>query len=282
MDERERVGQKGGLNRQYIADAFAEELFTGNPAAVLPCKQKPDAALMQSIAIENNYSETAFVVKTGSGAYDLRWFTPGGEIDLCGHATLASAYVVSEFVEPGVSEMRFQTLSGELRATREGEWITLDFPVGKAKPVPVTEAMLAATDGLAREAYFDGGDLVLTVGREEELARFVPNDGLILKLDGLRDGLGLILTAPSAEYDFVSRYFYPCSYPRAHVMEDPVTGRAHTFLAPVWAKKLGKTRMTARQISRRGGVVAVRLEGGRVFLGGKVVLFMEGEIPFDL
>lgn len=143
--------------RQYIADAFAEELFTGNPAAVLPCKQMPDAALMQSIAIENNYSETAFVVKTGSGAYDLRWFTPSGEIDLCGHATLASAYVVSEFVEPGVSEMRFQTLSGELRATREGEWITLDFPVGKAKPVPVTEAMLAATDGLAREAYFDGG-----------------------------------------------------------------------------------------------------------------------------
>ena len=120
------------------------------------------------------------------------------------------------------------------------------------------------------------------MGSEEELARFVPNDGLILKLDGLRDGLGLILTAPSAEYDFVSRYFYPCSYPRAHVMEDPVTGRAHTFLAPVWAKKLGKTRMTARQISRRGGVVAVRLEGGRVFLGGKVVLFMEGEIPFDL
>ncbi len=96
--------------RQYIADAFAEELFTGNPAAVLPCKQMPDAALMQNIAIENNYSETAFVVKTGSGAYDLRWFTPGGEIDLCGHATLASAYVVSEFVEPGVSEMRFQGL----------------------------------------------------------------------------------------------------------------------------------------------------------------------------
>lgn len=268
--------------RQYIADAFAEELFTGNPAAVLPCKQMPEAALMQSVAIENNYSETAFVVKTGSGTYDLRWFTPGGEIDLCGHATLASAYVVSEFVEPGVSEMRFQTLSGELRAMREGDWITLDFPVGKTRPVPVTEAMLAATDGLAREAYFDGGDLVLTVGSEEELARFVPNDGLILKLDGLRDGLGLILTAPSAEYDFVSRYFYLCSYPRAHVMEDPVTGRAHTFLAPVWAKKLGKTRMTARQISRRGGVVAVRLEGGRVFLGGKVVLFMEGEIPFDL
>ncbi len=268
--------------RQYIVDAFAEELFTGNPAAVLPCKRMPDSALMQSIAIENNYSETAFVVRTGTGAYSLRWFTPSGEIDLCGHATLASAYIAGEFMDPGVLEMRFQTLSGELRATRDGDWITLDFPVGKTKPVPVTEAMLAATDGLAREAYFDGGDLVLVVESEEALARFVPNDDLILRLEGVETGLGLILTAPSAKYDFVSRYFYPCSYPRTGVMEDPVTGRAHTFMAPVWAEKLGKTRMTARQISRRGGVVSVRLAGDRVFLGGKVRLFMEGEIPFDL
>lgn len=268
--------------KQYIVDAFAEELFTGNPAAVLPCKQMPDAALMQSIAIENNYSETAFVVKTGPGTYDLRWFTPDGEIDLCGHATLASAYVAGEFLEPGVSELRFRTLSGELRAARDGDWIILDFPVGKTKPVPVTEAMLAASDGLAREAYCDGGDLVLVVEGEEALARFVPGDQRILRLKDLRDGLGLILTAPSREYDFVSRYFYPSSYPRTCVLEDPVTGRAHTFLAPIWAKKLGKTRMTARQISRRGGVVAVRLEGDRVFLGGKARLFMEGEIPFDL
>lgn len=267
--------------KQYIADAFAEELFTGNPAAVLPCKRMPDPAFMQSIAIENNYSETAFVVKTGTGTYDLKWFTPSGEIDLCGHATLASAYVASEFMDPGVKEMRFRTLSGELRAVREGDRITLDFPAGKTKPIPVTEAMLAASDGLAREAYADGGDLVLVVESEEALARFIPSDGPVLKL-GLKDGLGLILTAPSSKYDFVSRYFYPCSYPRAYVMEDPVTGRAHTFLAPVWAEKLGKTRMRARQLSRRGGVLAVRLEGDRVFLGGRVQLFMEGDIPFDL
>ncbi len=268
--------------KQYIVDAFAEELFTGNPAAVLPCKRMPDPELMWKIAIENNYSETAFAVKTGGGTYDLKWFTPGGEIDLCGHATLAAAYVIGRFVEPGVREMRFRTLSGELRAARDGERVFLDFPVGRTRPVPVTEAMLAAADGMAREAYFDGGDLVIAVESEAELERFIPSDDRILKLEDLRDGLGLVLTAPSAEYDFVSRYFYPCSYPRAHVMEDPVTGRAHTFLAPIWAEKLGKTVMTARQISRRGGVVSVRLEGERVFLGGRARLFMEGEIPFDL
>lgn len=268
--------------KQYIVDAFAEELFTGNPAAVLPCKKMPEPELMQNIAIENNYSETAFVVKTGTGTYDLKWFTPSGEIDLCGHATLASAYVVSEFVDPGVKELCFRTLRGELRAARDGNQVTLDFPVGKTRPVPVTEAMLAASDGLAREAYFDGGDLVIVIEDEEALARFVPNDERILRLEGVRDGLGLALTAPSRKYDFVSRYFYPCTYPRAYVMEDPVTGRAHTFMAPVWAKKLEKTRMTTRQISRRGGVMTVRLEGDRVFLGGGVQLFMEGEIPFDL
>ena len=257
--------------RQYIVDAFAEELFTGNPAAVLPCKQMPDAALMQSIAIENNYSETAFVVKTGSGAYDLRWFTPSGEIDLCGHATLASAYVVSEFVESGVSEMRFQTLSGELRATREGEWITLDFPVGKTKPVPVTEAMLAATDGLAREAYFDGGDLVLTVGSEEELARFVPNDGLILKLDGLRDGLGLILTAPSVEYDFVSRYFYPLFLSQGPCHGGPRNRAGSHLPGPCLGKEAGKNPHDGPAdfpAGRRGGRPAGRrpgLPGGKGF-----------------
>lgn len=268
--------------KQCIVDAFAEELFTGNPAAVLPCKKMPGPELMQSIAIENNYSETAFVVKTGTGTYDLKWFTPSGEIDLCGHATLAAAYVVSEFVDPGVVEIRFRTLSGELRASRDGDRITLDFPVGRVKPVPVTETMRAATDSLAREAYFDGGDLVIVIEDEEALAQFIPNDELILRLEGVRDGLGLVLTAPSRKYDFVSRYFYPCTYPRAYVMEDPVTGRAHTFMAPIWAEKLGKTHMTARQISQRGGVMTVRLEGDRVFLGGRVQLFMEGEIPFDL
>lgn len=260
--------------KQYIVDAFAEELFTGNPAAVLPCKAMPTPELMQKIAIENNYSETAFVVKTGGGKYDLKWFTPGGEVDLCGHATLAAAYVLNQFVDNGIEEMCFNTLSGELRAIRDGEQFTLDFPIGRTKPVPVTEAMLRATDGMAREAYFDEGDLVIIVDDEEKLQQFVPNDELILKLDGL----GLIMTAPSRQYDFVSR----CFYPKLNVPEDPVTGRAHTFTGPIWAEKLGKNVMRARQISKRSGVLTVSLIKNRVYLSGRVQLFMQGEIPFEL
>ncbi|MDD4076145.1 MAG: PhzF family phenazine biosynthesis protein [Eubacteriales bacterium] len=259
--------------KQYIVDAFAETLFTGNPAAVLPCETMPTAACMQQIAIENNYSETAFVVKTGDGRYDLKWFTPGGEIDLCGHATLATAYVINRFADPGTEEMRFQTLSGELKATKEGALFTLDFPVGKVKPVPVTEDMRRATDGMAKEAFFDGGDLVVLIEDEEKLRLFVPDDERIEKLEGL----GLVLSAPSARYDFVSR----CFYPKLHVSEDPVTGRAHTFLAPIWAQKLEKDVMRAKQLSKRTGVVTVRLLGDRVYLSGKVQLFMQGEIADD-
>lgn len=260
--------------KQYIVDAFAEELFTGNPAAVLPCKTMPTPEIMLKIAIENNYSETAFVVKTGEGKYDLKWFTPGGEIDLCGHATLATAYIVSRFVDYGIEKMSFKTLSGELSVTRDGEQFTLDFPVGKTKPISVTEAIMRATDGMAKEAYFDGGDLVVIVDDEKKLQQFVPNDELISKLEGM----GLVVSAPSKQYDFVSR----CFYPKLNVSEDPVTGRAHTFMAPIWAEKLGKRIMTAKQISKRGGVITVCPTKDRVLLSGKAQLFMEGEIPFEL
>ncbi len=260
--------------KQYLVDSFAEELFSGNPAAVLICKTMPSPKMMQNIAIENNYSETAFAVKTGPKTYDLKWFTPGGEIDLCGHATLATAYVLNQFVQPGLDEIHFHTLSGDLKATKEGEEFTLDFPAGKTKLIAVTDAIQQASGGIAKEAYFDGGDLVVLVNSEEELQQFIPNDRLIATLDGL----GLLLTAPSQKYDFVSR----CFYPKLKVSEDPVTGRAHTFLAPIWAKKLGKSRMTAKQISKRGGVVTMRICKDRVLLGGKVQLFMQGEIPLDL
>lgn len=259
---------------QYIVDAFAEELFTGNPAAVLPCREMPSPELMQKIALENNYSETAFVVKKSEGQYDLKWYTPGGEIDLCGHATIATAFVLHNFVDKGVEKMCFNTLSGELVVTKEADGFTMSLPVGKTKPIPLTEQISAASSNLAKEAYFDGGDMVVVVSGEEELKSYVPDSELIKKLDGL----GLILTARSDRYDFVSR----CFYPKLNVLEDPVTGRAHTFMAPVWAEKLGKKVMTARQISDRGGVMTVRLDGERVFLTGKVQLFMRGEIPFDL
>lgn len=259
---------------QYIVDAFAEELFTGNPAAVLPCREMPSPELMRKIALENYYSETAFVVKRSEGRYDLKWYTPGGEIDLCGHATIATAFVLNNFADKGVERMCFNTLSGELVVTKEADGFTMSLPVGKTKPIPLTAQISAASSNLAKEAFFDGGDMVVVVSGEEELKSYVPDSELIEKLDGL----GLILTARSDRYDFVSR----CFYPKLNVLEDPVTGRAHTFMAPVWAEKLGKKVMTARQISDRGGVMTVRLDGERVFLTGKVQLFMRGEIPFDL
>ena len=260
--------------KQYIADAFTDCLFGGNPAAVLPCKAMPAPELMQAIAIENNYSETAFVVKTGPGRYHLKWFTPGGEVALCGHATLATSFVLHRFVDPDTREMHFDTLSGELIVTVGEKGYTMDFPVGANKRIPLTEAILAATNGLAREAYYDGDDLLDLVESEAALAGLVPNYDAMKEIDGR----GLILTAPSEAYDFVSR----CFYPKLNVPEDPVTGSAHTQLTPFWAERLGKQEMTAKQISHRGGILRVSLQNGRVFITGNAVLFMDGEIPFDL
>ena len=259
---------------QYIADAFTDTLFAGNPAAVLPCRTMPDPELMQAIAIENNYSETAFVVKRGTGNYDLKWFTPGGEVELCGHATLATSFVLYQYADKGVEEMHFHTLSGELIVRPAKDGYTMDFPVGPYKPIPVSAAILAATGGLAKEAYYDGGDLIAVVDSEKDLAALVPDYDAMGKVDGR----GLIITAKSKDYDFVSR----CFYPKLNVPEDPVTGSAHTYLTPLWSDKLGKTSMVARQLSPRGGTLRVSLEGPRVFITGQAVLFMKGEIPFDL
>ena len=259
---------------QYIADAFTDTLFAGNPAAVLPCKRMPEPALMQAIAIENNYSETAFVVKREKSHYDLKWFTPGGEVALCGHATLATSFVLHQYVDKGVEEMHFHTLSGELIVTPGENGYTMDFPAGPYKPIPVTEVLLAATGGLAKEAYYDGGDTIAVIDSEADLAALVPDYDAMCKVDGR----GLIITAKSKDYDFVSR----CFYPKLNVPEDPVTGSAHTYLTPLWADKLGKTEMIARQLSPRGGTLHVKLGAQRVYITGQAVLFMQGEIPFDL
>lgn len=260
--------------KQYIVDAFAEELFTGNPAAILPCRQMPQTDLMLKIAIENNYSETAFVVKRKPGQYDLKWFTPGGEIDLCGHATLGTSYIVSRFVDPGTEEMHFHTLSGELIVRKTEHGFTMDFPVGKSKSIPLTQDLLDASNGIAKEAFYDGGDMVLVVSDEEAIQSFIPDEEKILKVEGV----GFILTAASEQYDFVSR----CFYPKLKILEDPVTGRAHTYMAPIWHRKLGKSVMRAKQISARGGILTVEDKGERILISGNVQLFMEGEIPFDL
>ena len=236
----------------------------------------PSSELMQKIAIENNYSETAFVVKKSKGQYDLKWFTPGGEIDLCGYATLATAFVVFNFVDKDLEEMHFHTLSGELIVKKDEKGYTMDFPVGKSKLISLNESILLASNQLAKEAYFDGGDMIVFVPSEKDLKNFKPDFELIKKVDGL----GFILTAKSEDknFDFVSR----CFYPKVSVPEDPVTGRAHTYLTPIWIEKLGKKVMTAKQISQRGGILTVRQEGDRVFITGNAQLFMEGNIPFDL
>lgn len=260
--------------KQYIADAFTDRLFGGNPAAVLPCRTMPPTELMHAIAIENNYSETAFVVKTGPGRYHLKWFTPVGEVELCGHATLATSFVLHNFVEPGIREMHYDTISGELIVTAGENGFTLDFPIGPYKRIPLTGSILAATGGLAKEAYFEEGDMLVLVDSESDLATFVPDFEAMKMLEGR----GLVMTAASKEYDFVSR----CFYPKLDVPEDPVTGSAHTYLTPFWAERLGKRDMVAKQISRRGGILKVSLGENRVYITGNAVLFMEGEIPFDL
>lgn len=259
---------------QYIVDAFAEKLFSGNPAAVLPCRSMPSEKLMLDIARENNYSETAFVVRRSPGEYDLKWFTPGGEIDLCGHATLATAFVMYNYADRGCEVMHFHTLSGILTVNCGQDGFTLDFPVGRVKPIPLTDDIRQACGDMAVEAWFDGGDMVVIVDSEQSLRTFQPDERAISRISGL----GFILTARSVEFDFVSR----CFYPKLSVLEDPVTGRAHTYLAPVWIRKLHKNIMRAKQISSRGGIMTVALKNDRVLLTGQAQLFMQGEIPFDL
>ena len=260
--------------KQYVVDAFAEELFTGNPAAVLPCRKMPSGEIMQKIAIENNYSETAFVVKKETGRYDLKWFTPGSEVKLCGHATLATAFVLTQFAYPGEDTLRFDTLSGELTVTRDGEYYTLNFPKGNLERIPVDQAILRASNDLAKEAYRNNGTVLVLIECEEQLKAFQPDAEAIIPLGDQ----GMIVTAPSSAYDFVSR----CFYPALGVLEDPVTGSAHTFLGPFWAERLKKETLLAKQISPRGGVLKVRPVGDRVAISGKAKLFMAGDIPFDL
>ena len=229
---------------------------------------------VKAIAIENNYSETAFVVKTAPGQYQLKWFTPGCEVDLCGHATLATAFVLHQYVDPGVREMHFQTRSGELIVRVSEEGYTLDFPAGKLETLPLSDRILSASNGLAHEAWIGGDNTIVMLSSEAELTQLKPDFDAIMQLDSE----GLILTAPSDRYDFVSR----CFFPKQSIPEDPVTGSAHTWLTPLWAEKLAKQSMTAKQVSRRGGILKVSLNGERVLITGMAVLFMAGEIPFDL
>ncbi len=261
----------------YQVDAFTDHVFGGNPAAVCPLDTWLDDDVMQHIAMENNLAETAFIVPGGeAGAdYGLRWFTPTIEVDLCGHATLASAYVVFHYLRPDLADVSFSSLSGRLGVSRSGSILTLDFPA--RPPTPVDEpANFRSVLNIQPEAVLrprpDCGKTVAVLTDAEAVREFVPNFDYIANMPGD----GLIVTAPGddQEIDFVSRYFAP----HAGIPEDPVTGSAHCVSVPYWSERLGKTSLKARQISRRGGELDCELRDGRVFMGGKGVLYLEGTI----
>ncbi|MGE5648058.1 MAG: PhzF family phenazine biosynthesis protein [Acidobacteriota bacterium] len=253
----------------YQIDAFAARLFAGNPAAVCPLNEWLDDALMQSIAAENNLSETAFFVRRGEGRYHLRWFTPVSEIDLCGHATLASAYVVLNYLESAARLVRFETRSGELRVERQGDLLSMDFPARPPQPCPPNPALAAAL-GMAPKELWTSRDALAVYESEDDIRALSP-DMRALAATGL---FAIIVTAPGREADFVSRFFAPGS----GIDEDPVTGSAHCTLVPYWSKRLGRTELRAWQVSARSGELFCRDLGGRVSIAGRAVPYLEGFI----
>ena len=265
--------EKRDKMKQYIVDTFASEIFHGNPAAVCIMDKWPSDSVIQSAAQENSLPETAFAVPEGDG-YSLRWFTPGREIDLCGHATLATAFVLFNFYDKDKEKIVFNTMSGELTVTKKGELFEMDFPVYKLKKVPVTETMVEALGARPVEAYL-GRDLVC-VFESEEAVRALKID--LAKAKNL-DGLVLNVTAPAqagSAYDIVSR----CFAPKLNVAEDPACGSGHCHIVPYWAKKLGKNKITAYQASARGGTLYCTVEGDRIKMAGGAVLYAAGEVFF--
>ena len=257
--------------RYYVVDAFAKQVFGGNPAGVCVLEQPLEAESMQQIASENNLSETAFVYKREAGKYDLRWFTPKAEIDLCGHATLGTAYVIAHFVDPDVEKMEFDTCSGILTVVKKGELLEMDFPSRMPEEIPVTEEMVQALGGQKIKAAYLSRDLILELEDMEAVQQVTPDFARVL---ALKDGLGCVVTAQGKDCDFVSR----CFFPKLGVNEDPVTGSAHSSLIPFWAKRLQKTEMTAEQLSARGGVLVVADCGERVRIAGSAVLYLQGTL----
>lgn len=256
--------------KQYTVDAFTEKVFAGNPAAVCVMDKWLSDEIMKKIAMENNLSETAFAVKEGD-LYHLRWFTPAGEVNLCGHATMATSYVILNIVEPELQQVKYTTRSGILTVTKKGKLLEMNFPVWKHSEIPVTDDMELAFG--ARPAYaYKSNVLLCVMEKAEDVRKCKPNQDVILnKLGG-----GAIITAKDEKYDFVSRVFAPIGM----VPEDPVTGSAHCVLTPYWSEQLGKTEFNAYQASRRGGELHCELKGDRVFISGYATLFAESEIYF--
>ncbi len=254
----------------YQVDAFASKLFSGNPAAVVPLKKWISAELMQQLAMENNLAETVFFVPSDKKGvdYDIRWFTPNIEINLCGHATLASAHVIFNILEEKKKTVTFSSKSGLLTVKRKKDILEMDFPSWKPERIDNYHPGLADALGVKEVlGVYKYRDLLVELNTEEDVRRVTPD---FTKLKGV--GAPVCITAPGKSVDFVSRFFAPAE----GIDEDPVTGSAHSMLIPFWSEKLGKNAMQASQLSKRGGEIWVEQHGDRVIIAGKCVFYMKG------
>jgi PhzF family phenazine biosynthesis protein len=254
----------------YQIDAFADQVFSGNPAAVCPLEEWLSDEVLQNIAMENNLAETAFYVKQGD-QYQIRWFTPTVEVDLCGHATLATAYVLFNHENHGGDTITFYSpRSGNLTVTKNGDMLTLNFPTDLIEPVELDEELISGLNLKPRLGLKGKTDYLLIYDKEEDIRNLTPDFNLLSKVNAR----GIIVTAKGEEVDFVSRFFGP----QVGINEDPVTGSAHTSLTPYWAKQLGKSELTAMQLSARKGYLECKHLNDRVEISGKGKLYLSGEI----
>ncbi len=254
----------------YQVDAFTSELFSGNPAAVCILEEWLDDSLLQAIAAENNLSETAFLVKSEEG-FEIRWFTPLVEVSICGHATLASAFVVFNCLDWKNPAVKFQSrYSNILPVTRKGDLLSMDFPAKPPLKQGITEELSKAFNCSPIEVLEIEGTLLVVLDDEQAVRELEPEINLLMKIEQA----GVIVTAPGEECDFVSRFFAP----RLGIPEDPVTGSAHCVLVPYWSKRLGKKQLHARQVSKRGGELFCENRGERVTIAGRAVLYLQGMI----
>lgn len=254
----------------FQVDAFTSQRFKGNPAAVCPLDAWLPDATLQSIAAENNLSETAFFVKGGEGDYELRWFTPAIEVDLCGHATLAAAHCLFTHLGHNSKQITFGSRSGLLTVSKEGSEYMMDFPADNIEKVVAPKVLIEALGVEPVEVFTGRDDFLVILESEAEIAKLSP-DLRLLKQVRCR---GVIVSAPGSTTDFVSR----CFYPAAGVDEDPVTGSAHTTMTPYWAERMSRQEFTARQLSERGGDLRCTMLGERVAISGQAVTYLKGEI----
>lgn len=272
LKERTGKNKKSRCIKQYIVDSFTDEVFSGNPAAICMLNSPISDELMQKIAVENRLVETTFVLKKGN-SYNLRWFTARGEIDMCGHAVLAAAYVIMNFYERNRDVIELDTLDGKISIFKNDDVFEMDFPQYQLKKIPVTDDMAEAVGAVPKEAFL-GRDLLLVLDSEDTVINLKPDMEKLKQLHGLETHV----TARGSRYDCVARSFSP----KLGVDEDPVCGLGHCYIAPYWKEKLGQNVLVSRQVSKRGGTVYCKMfKEGRVRLCGKAVLYSEADIYVD-